>query len=175
MNAIENKIIELAKADIGIKEIPGNQGWYNKKFQTYMEACGWRMGQAWCSLWCEKIWKEAYAEVNPVFLPTLDHLFDAGAQKTYRNFLNDIDFVVDKHCVPGAVVIWSHYQNGVETWQGHAGIVINEVCQHEFDTIEGNTNSQGGREGIEVAQKKRLLNFDARSGLVLKGFIHPIS
>jgi hypothetical protein len=101
-------------------------------------------------------------------------LFSAGAVATYKNFLSDGTFLVDKHCSPGAIAIWTYYVDGKETWKGHAGIVINEVCTHEFDTIEGNTNSTGGREGIEVAQKARLLDFDARNGLVLRGFLHPI-
>ena len=169
---INERIVELAKLDIGIEEIPNNMGWEDKKFQSLMEACGWRKGEAWCALWVEKIWKQAYAD-SPDMVILLDTLFNAGAVKTYSNFLNDETFVCDKHWEVGAIVIWQLWENGKSTWMGHAGIV-SETLHGEFKTIEGNANSAGGREGIEVAEKNRLLDFTARSGLVLRGFIHPI-
>ena len=45
---------------------------------------------------------------------------------------------------------------------------------HEILTVEGNSNQSGAREGIEVATKKRLVNFDLHTGLVIKAFIHPL-
>lgn len=167
-----NSIIEIAKSYIGQKELANNSGWEDKRFQELMEDCGWQHGQAWCAYFCELVWKQAYKD-NPDLLFKLDKLFAAGAIKTYENFKSSRDFIADKHCVPGSIAIWQHYVEGKASWQGHAGIVISEICSHEFDTIEGNTNSGGGREGIEVAQKIRLLDFNSRNGLVLRGFIHP--
>ena len=57
-------------------------------------------------------------------------------------------------------------------------LITYEGGQHlcPIGTVEGNTNSSGGREGIEVAQKKRKINFEPKErGLVMLGFIHPIS
>jgi hypothetical protein len=45
------------------------------------------------------------------------------------------------------------------------------VSSSGFMSIEGNTNSNGGREGIEVAEKARDYNFYDKNGLCLKGFI----
>jgi hypothetical protein len=42
-----------------------------------------------------------------------------------------------------------------------------------FQCIEGNTNANGGREGIEVANRKRKINLGGLNGLVLQGFIVP--
>jgi len=39
--------------------------------------------------------------------------------------------------------------------------------------MEGNTNSEGKREGIEVAEKVRTLNFKTDNGLRLLGFVKP--
>lgn len=168
---MEKVIIDIAKSYIGIKEIPGNMGWEDKKFQSLMESVGWSHTQAWCSYFVELVWKQAYKD-NKALTLKLDTLFNAGALKTYDNFFNDKTFRVDKHCTPGSMVIWQYYVNGKPTWKGHAGIVISEISEHQFKTIEGNTNASGGREGIEVAEKIRLLNFEARTGLVLRGFIH---
>jgi hypothetical protein len=41
-----------------------------------------------------------------------------------------------------------------------------------FTTVEGNTNASGGREGIEVALKKRSYKFYEPNGLQLMGFIN---
>lgn len=40
--------------------------------------------------------------------------------------------------------------------KGHTGIVVNVVGIH-IETIEGNTNDEGSREGFEVARRKRLI------------------
>lgn len=162
-----NQIIEIAQSYIGMKEISGNQGFQDKRFQELMEECGWQSGQAWCSYFCELVWKQAFPE-----LKELDKLFSSGAVQTYNNFKQS-DFFVDHKPEPGAVAIWQTWKNNEPYWTGHAGIVESIVNGNEIMTIEGNTNSAGGREGIEVARKRRQLNYDARNGLVLKGFIHP--
>jgi hypothetical protein len=54
---------------------------------------------------------------------------------------------------------------------GHVAVVVgfNDL---EFTTIEGNTNASGGREGVEVALKKRSYKFYNPDGLQLMGFIN---
>lgn len=170
---ITDKIIEIAKGFVGLQEIPGNMGFKDERFNELMESVGFQKGQAWCSYFAELVWKLAYQEQLDM-IAILDGLFSAGAVKTYNNFLKSYLFIADKHCSPGSVVIWQHWTNNKPTWMGHAGIVVSEVHEHEFRTIEGNGNSKGGREGLEVAEKRRLLNFDAKKGLVLRGFIHPM-
>jgi hypothetical protein len=102
----------------------------------------------------------------------LDELMTPSTQTTWQNFENDTSgkFKLSDKPSKGAIVIWQLYTNGVPEWKGHAGIVQN-YDDNNFYTIEGNTNSQGGREGIEVAQKTRDYNFDVNNGLRLKGFI----
>ena len=172
---IEQIIIDFARYWVGKKELPGNSGWEDPKLTALMEAVGWNKGEAWCSYYTELVWKMAYALFNPKILIKLDSLFSAGAVATYNRFLNDGTFTVDKHCTPGSIAIFQRWINGERFWQGHAVIVTGNVVNHEFPTIEGNSNSSGGREGVEVAIGKRLLNFETKNGLVLKGFIHPIN
>ena len=47
------------------------------------------------------------------------------------------------------------------------------ISKKDFTTIDGNSNSSGGREGIEVAEKTRKYNFNSNNGLRLIGFIKP--
>jgi hypothetical protein len=68
------------------------------------------------------------------------------------------------------MVIWRLYRDGEPTWDGHAG-VVKSVGYGNFTTIEGNTNSLGGTEGFEVAEKTRTIDYTVKNGLRLIGFI----
>jgi hypothetical protein len=67
-------------------------------------------------------------------------------------------------------------KGGKEQRQGHAGIVIKPEDSY-METVEGNTNAAGSREGEVVAEKSgkdaRKYSFTATSGLRLKGFVYP--
>lgn len=169
---INELIAEIALSYEGMKEIPGNLGFEDKVFEEMLVEVGWERGQAWCAYFAELVWKKAYKDF-PETVKLLDTLFTAGAVKTYSNFKNSGKYEVDKHPKRGDLVIWQTWKNNTPHWSGHAGIVITVSNDNEFISIEGNTNSSGGREGIEVALKYRKLTFDAKNGLVLKGFIHP--
>jgi hypothetical protein len=172
MGLIHQRIVEVAESFIGMQEIPGNMGFKDDKFAQLMEDTGWQKGQAWCAYFAELVWKISYNGI-PDMVTLLDKLFAAGAVKTFNNFKSDGSFVIDKNPNPGSVVIWQTWKNNQPHWTGHAGIVTNVINNNEIITIEGNTNSQGGREGIEVAEKK-LHNYNYRGNMVLKGFIQPI-
>lgn len=179
---INELIVYTARKYIGLQEIKGNLGFKDERFEQLMKEVGWQKGQAWCAYFTELVWKSAYSNyTNKQFVinynKLLDKLFSAGAVKTYNNFKNSDMFEVNKTPEPGCVVIWQYYKDSKPHWSGHAGIVIKVYSDDsdKFETIEGNTNSQGGREGIEVAKKIRTLDFEPKQrGLVLKGFIHPI-
>lgn len=169
---MRERIIEIAKSFVGIKEIPGNMGWEDKRFEELMEDCGWQKGQAWCSYFCELVWKLAFLETE--VYPSLDKLFSAGAVKTYNNFKESCLFEMSKKPDKGAIVVWQTWKKNLPQWTGHAGIVSEYKNGNEIETIEGNTNKNGKREGMEVAYRRRILTMDARNGLVMRGFIHPI-
>jgi hypothetical protein len=172
MELVNTTIRKLAESYVGQQEVPGNEGWYDKRFQELMEATGWEFGQAYCAYFCELIWRQAYARYNSVLGYEVEKLFSGGAMRTWNNFSKS-DYQTDNKPATGAVVIWQNYKAGRPHWTGHAGIVT-KVDEAYFHTVEGNTNSSGGREGVEVAEKLRPLDFEKKEyGLVLKGFIHP--
>lgn len=167
---LTEKIVKVASDYVGQQEIRGNKGFKNPAFQKKMQDCGWAMGHAWCAYFTELVWKEAFGKSHPMY-NTLDRLFSPSAVSTYSNFRGHLKlFQSGNKPKAGALVAW-RYGNG---WQGHIGIVESVIDKNRFNTIEGNTNSAGGREGIEVARKVRSLGLPHRAkGLNLIGFIYP--
>lgn len=163
----ENKIVEIANSYVGQQEISGNKGFKNPAFQKKMQDCGWQIGQSWCAYFTELVWKEAVGKTNPLFA-TLDRLFSPSATGTYANFKGNAAFKTSNKPSKGALVVW-RYGNG---WQGHIGIVTDVIDNVSFRTVEGNSNNDGSREGIEVVKKVRKLGepFKAK-GLNIVGFI----
>lgn len=166
---LNDKIIEVASDLVGKKEIPGNLGFEDEEFEKELTVeCGWQKGQAWCAYFAELVYKKAFpANMKK----TLDLLFSAGAVATFNNFRRL--GAVSKEPVAGALVVWQTYKDSKPHWTGHIGIV-EKVEKKHIVTIEGNTNSKGGREGLEVARKERPIDFKIKAyGLVLKGFVNP--
>jgi hypothetical protein len=159
------KAVEVAKKYIGEKELVNNSGFVSAEFQKKMIGVGWIKGQAWCCYFAELVWKEAYPDLRGIF----DRLFAPSATATYKNFDVDKDFTVSKVPVPGALAVWRQGTG----WQGHIG-VVQEIIGDTFKCIEGNTNSEGGREGIEVAVKNRKVDYKVGANkLNLIGFVIP--
>lgn len=159
-----NKIVEIAFSHLGEKEIPGNKGWLNKKFEALMKSVSWYFRAPWCAFFCKLVWNEAGQDVSLLSGSTsvmIDKATKAG----------------NWHSLPvaGAIVIWAMFKNGERQKSGHAGIVVS-VGAGMFQTIEGNTTDKGGRDGEVVA--KRSYDFSPshwhkNNGLRLMGFIHP--
>lgn len=182
MNKIQKEILQTAEQFIGLTELPNNSGFYDHagvKSLTHMhpqeafEAIGWQKGFAWCMLAAELIWKLAYSKFDYSVVLELDKLFSASVAQTEANFKRSDLFEVNTTPKKGSIAIWRHFDSKRQIqWSGHAGIVksFNKIT---ISTFDGNTNSTGGREGIEFAERKRLLDFTEKPGLVLKCFIHP--
>jgi len=171
---INTLIANKANDFIGQKEIKGNMGFLDKEFQEYMKTVGWEKGHAWCAYFTELVWKLAYAMIDSTQVTKLDKLFSANVMQSWANFQNSLEFKTDQTPEIGSLVVWNSYKAGESTIYGHIGIVT-DVSERYVTTVEGNTNSTGGREGIEVAKKSRLLKFDIpQYGLRLLGFIHPM-
>lgn len=169
---IDQQIKQIAESFIGQKENPGNQGWEDKEFEEKMVSVGWEKGNAWCVFFAEYAWRLSYARYHAFIHNEIVHLFSAGAVQTWNNF-NAKGWACDNKPAIGALAVWQNYKAGKPHWTGHIGIV-SLVDTNTFFCIEGNTNGKGSREGEEVAEKYRPVDFRTKdNGLVLKGFIHP--
>lgn len=167
---IQETIREEALKWVGQEEIPGNKGWIDKHFEEMMKATGWNEGEAWCAYLGELVWYNAY-KGYPHVQKDISLIFSASAVQTYWNFKKALWTVSKKPCI-GALVIWQRYKQGKQSWQGHLGVCI-DYGDDDFETVEGNTNVAGKREGKYSMKKKREFNFLVENGLRLVGFVYP--
>lgn len=175
-------IVQEALKYVGEKEKPGNNGFYNQELEQRILLTDWDYGQSWCAALAEAVWVDGYSRFNSGMINTIRSLCTLNAVFTFRQFEKS-KFVTNKIPAPGAIVIWMKMRNGEPVYltddkmwvAGHAGICI-EGYQRYFETVEGNSNAAGGREGIEVAhfKDKRTYDWDCKHGLRPLGFIHPL-
>lgn len=163
-----DKIIAAAKSYTGQQEIQPNQGFKDPSFLAKMVARGWVKPQPWCGYFAKQCQVDAY-ENNPEFLAIVKTRSNGGAAGTLENWKANSNLVSNVP-VPGAVVIFYEGKGP----SGHVGIVI-AVSGNIITTIEGNTNSDGSREGYEVAQKTHDITkpYNA-TGLNIVAYIHPM-
>lgn len=162
-----NKVVEVALKYVGQKELPSNVFSPDTDFGKKMKAVGHQDGHAWCSLFCELVFKEAF----PARFAELDKLFSASAVQTYKNFTRGGGYLENRMPKEGNLVIWQLQKDGKPQWQGHAGIVYELKSSWEFTSIEGNTSELGSREGTIVGIQNRKVLKDVWNGLKILGFI----
>ena len=175
---LHEAVLETAREWVGIQEISGNMGFDNARFQHLMKIAEWNEREAWCLYFCELCCTVPMYSGKSKTHAKLLELFSGSAVQTYNNFRKDTSglFVVDHIPVPGAIAIWQTYRDGKADWTGH-GAIVELVKELQFSSIDGNTNSEGGREGKEIARmagsyRHRLdTAFQVNNGLRLKGFI----
>lgn len=160
-----SSLIDIARLDLGKVEKPNNGGFVDPQLEKEMISVGFQKGNAWCALISERWAKKAF----PAKAAEFDKLFSASAVTTFGNF-KKAGYTISQKPVAGSVVIWQKYVNGQSSWTGHAGVVSQVISDTEFKSIEGNTNSSGGREGNIVAEKTRRIA-KLETGLNVLGFI----
>lgn len=148
---LPEKAIEIAKGEIGKQEIPLGSNW-GENCQKYLHSVGIDFPASWCMSFMYWCYQEAAKELS---LPHIS-LFRSGGVLNVWNHTGAANRV--KFPQPGDIFIQDH-GGGL----GHAGI-IESVDGDILHTIEGNTNNNGSREGIEVERK-------IRSAAKMKGFI----
>lgn len=140
--------IQVAITQIGKEEIPRKSNW-GEHVQKYLKSVGITLPASWCMAfvyWCCK-------EANPSTI-----LFKTGGCLKQWNKVDP----KYKHStpMPGDVFIMD-FGGGL----GHTGFVENVVGEN-IETIEGNSNDEGSREGYEVCRRVRKIS-------KCKGFIRP--
>lgn len=151
---------------IGEKEGKGNAFDESTELGRRLTEAGHIDGEAWCALLMEVIHKEAY----PERLLELDALFSKGAVATFK-ILQDQEFPVLTYPKVDAMAFWQKFVDGKAGWQGHTGLVTKVNADDSFESVEGNTNEAGSREGTTVMVKPHRMNWDTMTGLRLLGFI----
>jgi hypothetical protein len=176
---IEEIIIEEALKYLGDKEQTGNKFTDDTKLGKRLHEAGQKDGESWCSYFAESVWVDAYKIYGRADISKkLEKMFSANAVSTFENFYKS-PLKTDNTPKVGSLVVFKNYKNGMPVrngnwFTGHIAIVENVTLKGIY-TIDGNSNSQGGREGIEVARIFRKVDFNAANGLRCIGFVHPLT
>ncbi len=137
-SAVTNKIIEVAKTQIGKSENPLGSNW-GDTVKKYLNSVGLYSPAPWCAAfvyWCFN----QLSNKNPLTKTGSVLTNWNSADKKYK-------FTEPKE---GDIFIMD-FGGG----KGHTGIV--EKVDSDFVyTIEGNSNESGSPEGVEVLRRKRL-------------------
>lgn len=157
-----SNIVDIASKYVGQVEKKGNAGFKDAAFEKQMRAAGFYTGAPWCGFFCELVWREAGQDAS---------IITGSAVQTMKNAAKAKNWHIDP--VPGAVVIYRSFKDGVAQSTGHMGIVTS-VHGDTYSTIEGNTSAAGSREGTIVSKRfGKEKRWHEKNGLCLMGFIHP--
>lgn len=159
---------EEAARYLGQREIKGNQGFVDPKFQAEMSEEGFVKGYAWCALFARVVFVNCYPEKAV----ELRKLFVPGVLNTFRNFEN-AGYPIGNLPQIDSLVCWAQVKNGKRTGFGHCGIPSMLLPNYQFKSIEGNTVTgvPGEREGVIVAENPHKLNMHVTNGLEIMGFV----
>ena len=144
--------LEVAKKEVGNEEIPRGSNW-GPDVKKYLNSVGINFPAPWCMAfvyWCFSQAAERMAVKN--------QLVKTGGVMQHWNKAPKFRVV---HPQPGDIFIMD-YGKGL----GHTGIVV-KVNADSVETIEGNTNDEGSREGFEVCTR-------VRSKSRIKGYLRYI-
>lgn len=144
-----DRILAIAKAEVGYREGRSNGHWNNEqKYSPAVPSLEWSQNQAWCATfvsWCAM--KAGLSELYPRTAST-----DTAARWwKARNQWHDYPAV-------GAQILF-----GVNGDMNHTGLVYDWDDTYVY-TIEGNTNESGSREGDGVYLKKHARRLDRIQG-----------
>lgn len=147
--------LKVAESQNGIEEKPrgSNAG---PEVEMYLKSIGLGKGFAWCMAfvyWCVAEQCKATKGINP--------LLKTGGVLAQWNFCKDKKMILNSSdtILPGDIFIMQHSPT-----TGHTGFVLKVLSKNEIQTIEGNTNDDGSREGYKVCIRTRKIN-------TIKGFI----
>ncbi|MCH4829788.1 MULTISPECIES: CHAP domain-containing protein [Flavobacterium] len=142
--------LEVATRQIGVQEIPkgSNAG---PEVEIYLKSVGLGKGYSWCMAFVYYCVLESSKKTgNPNPLKKTAGVLDQWNSKPELRI---------KTPIPGCIFIMD-FGGG----QGHTGFVEKVLANGKIQTIEGNTNADGSREGFAVCRRIRSIN-------QIKGFI----
>ncbi len=133
---MEEKVIAHAKKDLGLEEVPRGSN-RHPRIQQSLRNCGLNGTYPWCC--------SIAVTWVPEFYPTIPILMTADCDALLAHGRNE-KIIFKK---PKVGDIFLRLASRFDA--NHAGLVTSD----EFDTIEGNTNPGGSREGYGVFERKR--------------------
>ncbi|THU36908.1 CHAP domain-containing protein [Niastella caeni] len=152
------KALEIAISQLGVREKGSSNS--GVEVDQYLKSVGLNPGYPWCMAFVYWCYQQAAKStgVSNFLIRTGGVLHQWNEQQPKRKIV--LDKVLKNPAIiqPGAVFIMD-YGKGT----GHTGLV-ERIQGGLVETIEGNTNDEGSREGYEVCRRTRKL-------ASIKGFI----
>ncbi len=151
--SIKAAALKIATSQLGVQEVPrgSNDG---PEVSQYLRAVGLEPGYAWCMAFVYWAVGKAAAQAG-----VQNPLIKTGGVAVQMNKTTLPKLSVNSKAIAPGDVFIMEFKSGF----GHTGFV-KEIKGDSITTIEGNTNSDGSREGYEVASRTRKL-------VSFKGFI----
>ncbi len=141
---LADSIIQVAQSQLGVQEMPkgSNAG---PQVEIYLKSVGLGKGFAWCMSFVYWVVKESCAKTAH---PNL--LLKTGGVMAQWNKCINLRVIKPQE---GDIFIMD-FGKGT----GHTGIVTKVLPNGNIETIEGNTNDDGSREGYEVCKRIRKIS-----------------
>jgi hypothetical protein len=139
MGALANELIKQAGSQLGVTELTGHND--GVAVEMYLKSVGLGKGYAWCMAfvyWCAKQAALKLELQNPLKAT-------GGVLDEWQSGRGTHLAVPEQGCI-----FIMHHPEGY-----HTGIVTGIFSNGVLHTIEGNTNSNGSREGTSVLRKTR--------------------
>lgn len=161
---LQNKIIEIAESQVGIREKGGNnKGAAIRKYldATWFDDDAKEKGFPWCAAFVTWVCKSARESLGLTWRDL--NLYVGGAANDWKKWGREQGWDVlskDDVAKPGDLVLFDFRNDGSSD---HIGIVIKDNGQ-TIITVEGNTNGRGERDsesgdGVwEKTRKRRLVD-----------------
>lgn len=150
---LSEKALEIAESQLGVQEIPKNSN-AGADVEKYLKSVKLGKGYAWCAAfvyWCVNEAAKSIGVTNPL-------VCTAGVLNLWNKM--PVDFKFTKNPKRGDIFIMDFGKGA-----GHTGFVTG-VSNGRIQTIEGNSNDEGSREGYEVCRRPNGRNISS-----IKGFI----
>lgn len=144
---LSEQVVKDAIANIGVEEIPRGSNW-GKWVKKYLASVDIYYPAPWCAAFTYYRIKTAAnkLKIETKFLKT-------GFVQSIYLWAKKNKYILDKPETGCLFLVWN---DGLHRY-AHIGIVRSYDAIHKsFTTVEGNSNSDGGREGYCVASNTRV-------------------
>ncbi|MBK8039233.1 MAG: CHAP domain-containing protein [Verrucomicrobiaceae bacterium] len=154
-NELLREVLKVAKSQLGVTEKPpgSNAG---PEVEAYLKSAGASKGDPWCMafvFWCFKQAATTLNIPNPCVKTAGVHDHWNRAATAGATRISTATATANPATVAPGMVFCINTGGG----KGHTGFVLS-VTGGTIETIEGNTNSGQGREGIAVMKHTRKIN-----------------
>jgi Putative peptidoglycan binding domain/CHAP domain len=148
------KVLEVAAGEIGVREDPpaSNRG---ERVEKYQASAGVDPGEPWCAAFVYFCFATAASDLgvaNPMKekkcrTGSVVELWEQANANGAGIVTHDVAFADPSHVLPGMIFVIT-----MSGGHGHCGLV-SRVIGNSLETIEGNTNDDGSRDGIGVFRR----------------------